>query len=109
MAVLAELESLAAAWLAGQYGFPVILLGLLIGLAAAAYLLGNGRIMGVSGILAGLVDGSGRNRFERISFLVGLIGAPAVVASFMGAIPTHATSSAARRTATTVSTAWSRS
>ena len=33
--------------------------GLMIGLAASAYLLMNGKIMGISGIFGGLVDRSG--------------------------------------------------
>ncbi|NOD31132.1 MULTISPECIES: YeeE/YedE family protein [Ruegeria] len=51
--------------------------GLLIGLGAAVYLLGNGRIMGASGILGGLVDGEARdNKAERLAFIAGLIGMP---------------------------------
>lgn len=51
----------------------------MIGGAGALYLLGNGRIMGASGILGGLVDGSGRTTAtERVMFLLGLIGAPAL-------------------------------
>jgi uncharacterized membrane protein YedE/YeeE len=37
--------------------------GLIIGLAGAVYLLGNGRIMGASGVIGGLVDGSGRSEW----------------------------------------------
>lgn len=56
--------------------------GLLIGLAGAIYLLGNGRIMGASGIIGGLVDGSGRNDWrDRTLFILGLIGAPWLVIS----------------------------
>lgn len=52
----------------------------MIGAAAALYLLGNGRIMGASGLLGGLVDGSGRsNRFERAVFIGSLIGFPAIL------------------------------
>ncbi|MFK7754577.1 MAG: YeeE/YedE family protein [Sedimentitalea sp.] len=55
--------------------------GLLIGLAGALYLLGNGRIMGASGIVGGLIDGSGRSQSgERLAFLAGLIGVPLVMA-----------------------------
>lgn len=51
--------------------------GLMIGIAGAVYLLGNGRIMGASGILGGLVDGSGRNTArERIAFLAGVVLMP---------------------------------
>ncbi len=54
--------------------------GLMIGGAAALYLLGNGRIMGVSGILGGLVDGSARSAWaERGAFLAGLIAMPALL------------------------------
>ncbi|MFT5867186.1 MAG: hypothetical protein ACI82I_002945, partial [Gammaproteobacteria bacterium] len=40
-------------WIMGLFG------GLLIGGAAAIFLLVNGRIMGASGIIGGLVDRSG--------------------------------------------------
>lgn len=74
------------AWLWGLAG------GVLIGSAAALYLLGNGRIMGASGILGGLVDGSGRdNRSERLVFLAGLILAPALLAFATGTAETHLT------------------
>ena len=60
-----------ASWVMGLMG------GLLIGLGGAVYLLGNGRVMGASGILGGLVDGSARNEIaERLAFIVGLIGMP---------------------------------
>ena len=55
-------------WIWGLVG------GLMIGLGAAIYLLVNGRIMGASGILGGLVDGSGRDSTsERFAFLAGLV------------------------------------
>ena len=51
--------------------------GLLIGLGGAVYLLGNGRIMGASGILGGLVDGEARDtKAERLAFIAGLVGMP---------------------------------
>ncbi|MFK5997835.1 MAG: YeeE/YedE family protein [Rhodobacterales bacterium] len=57
--------------------------GLMIGSAAAVYLLVNGRIMGASSILGGLIDGSGRSTwFERTFFVAGLIGAPALLGLF---------------------------
>jgi len=60
-----------AEWVSGLAG------GLLIGLGAAVYLLGNGRIMGASGILGGLVDRSaGNTTTERLFFLAGVIGVP---------------------------------
>jgi uncharacterized membrane protein YedE/YeeE len=51
--------------------------GLLIGMAGAMFLLVNGKVMGASGIIGGLVDGSGRDSWrERAAFIAGLIGAP---------------------------------
>lgn len=58
--------------------------GLIIGLSSALYLLFNGRIAGVSGILGGLF---GDERAERAAFLIGLIGAP-VVYTLVHATPT---------------------
>lgn len=71
--------------------------GLLIGLGGAVYLLGNGRIMGASGILGGLLDGSGRNTApERTAFIAGVIGMPLLIALLTGSTPdTHVTSNAA--------------
>ncbi|HBR37957.1 MAG TPA: hypothetical protein DD939_11750, partial [Sulfitobacter pontiacus] len=66
-----------ADWIWGLIG------GLMIGSGAAVYLLGNGRIMGASGIIGGLVDGSARGAWaERGSFLAALIIFPAVIAFF---------------------------
>lgn len=76
-------------WVYGLIG------GLTIGLAASIYLLMNGRIMGASGILGGLVDGSGRNTWrERAIFLLGLIVVPGFVAMIVGAPETNITSNA---------------
>jgi len=71
--------------------------GLLIGLGGAVYLLGNGRIMGASGILGGLLDGSGRNTAaERTAFIAGVIGMPLLIALLSGSTPdTHVTSNPA--------------
>ena len=64
-------------WLWGLAG------GGIIGLGGAVYLLGNGRIMGASGIVGGLVDGSARKTaLERIVFLAGVILMPLVLQSF---------------------------
>ncbi len=69
--------------------------GLLIGLGAAVYLLGNGRIMGASGILGGLVDNSDRT-LERLSFLAGVIGMPLLMRPLLSSSPeTHLTSNIA--------------
>ena len=69
--------------------------GLMIGFAAAIYLLMNGRIMGASGIAGSLVDGTaGSERMERATFLVGLVGAPALASLFMKIPATNTTSNA---------------
>lgn len=52
--------------------------GILIGLAAASFLLLNGRIAGISGILGGLLVPARGDIAWRIAFLIGLIGAPTV-------------------------------
>lgn len=76
-------------WVYGLFG------GLTIGVAASIYLLMNGRIMGASGILGGLVDGSGRKTWgERATFLLGLIAVPGLVAWMVGAPETNITSNA---------------
>jgi uncharacterized membrane protein YedE/YeeE len=68
-------------WLCGIAG------GLMIGAAGALLLLANGRVMGASGILGGLADGTGRaDAGERIAFLAALVGVPWVLwAAFGGA------------------------
>ena len=77
-------------WLWGLAG------GALIGSAAALFLLVNGRIMGASGIIGGLVDGSGRgNAAERLWLLAGLFAVPALLALAMGGADTHLTGNAA--------------
>lgn len=50
--------------------------GILIGIAAAIFLLFNGRIAGISGILGGLLTPSQGGASWRIAFLLGLIIAP---------------------------------
>ncbi|WP_194721462.1 YeeE/YedE family protein [Noviherbaspirillum malthae] len=52
--------------------------GVLIGLAAALLFLLNGRIAGISGILGGLFRPAGGDIAWRISFLLGLVLAPAI-------------------------------
>jgi len=52
--------------------------GLLIGLAAAMFVLFNGRIAGISGILGGLLRPAPGELGWRIAFLLGLLAAPLV-------------------------------
>ncbi|MBY6158605.1 YeeE/YedE family protein [Pseudooceanicola nitratireducens] len=73
-------------WIMGLIG------GLLIGLAGAVFLLGNGRIMGASGIIGGLVDGSGHSdKWDRLIFLAGVFAAPMALMGFVGTPETNAT------------------
>jgi uncharacterized membrane protein YedE/YeeE len=52
----------------------------MIGTAAAIFLLGNGKIMGASGIIGGLVDRSGLSNWqERAAFLAALVVVPALM------------------------------
>lgn len=70
--------------------------GLMIGLSAVVFLLMNGRIMGASGILGGLVDGSElRNFAEKASFIAGLIGVPFVLTLLWVRPDTHLTTNVA--------------
>lgn len=50
--------------------------GILLGLAAALFVLLNGRVLGVSGILGGLVRPRPGDLGWRVAFLVGLLVAP---------------------------------
>jgi uncharacterized protein len=50
--------------------------GALIGVSAALLMLLNGRIAGVSGVFAGLLDPLASDRGWRAAFVVGLIAAP---------------------------------
>ncbi|MDO6728890.1 YeeE/YedE thiosulfate transporter family protein [Marinovum sp. 2_MG-2023] len=75
-----------ADWIWGLIG------GLLIGTGGAVYLLGNGRIMGASGIIGGLVDGSGRaTALERLILLAGVVLAPIGILAFTGPAQSHLT------------------
>jgi uncharacterized membrane protein YedE/YeeE len=71
-------------WIWGLIG------GLLIGAGGAVYLLANGRIMGASGIIGGLVDGTGRSTAtERLVFLAGVILLPILLYPLYGSVDTH--------------------
>jgi uncharacterized protein len=54
--------------------------GALIGLAAAAMMLLNGRLAGVSGVVGGLLSFDPADRGWRLAFVVGLIAAPLLAA-----------------------------
>jgi uncharacterized membrane protein YedE/YeeE len=56
--------------------------GAVIGLAAALFVLFNGRIAGISGILGGLLQWPKGDVAWRAAFLLGLVAAPAVYGLF---------------------------
>ncbi|HEY9460123.1 MAG TPA: YeeE/YedE family protein [Paralcaligenes sp.] len=58
--------------------------GMLIGLSAAVLILVNGRILGVSGIVGGLLRPKPGDWGWRLSFLLGVLAAPALWAAFLG-------------------------
>ncbi|PIT73118.1 YeeE/YedE family protein [Limnohabitans sp. JirII-31] len=53
--------------------------GVLLGLASALFIVLNGRILGISGIVGGLLPPTRGDTSWRISFLLGLLAAPWVV------------------------------
>lgn len=50
--------------------------GLLIGIAAAIFVLLNGRIAGISGILSGLLQIGKGDKLWRVMFMLGMVAAP---------------------------------
>ncbi len=52
--------------------------GMMIGLAAALFVLVNGRVAGISGILGGLLRSQAGDRAWRFSFVAGLLAAPLI-------------------------------
>ena len=52
--------------------------GLLLGLASAVFILINGRILGISGILGGLLPPKVGDISWRVAFLLGMLAAPTV-------------------------------
>ena len=61
--------------------------GLLIGVAAAMFVLLNGRIAGISGILGGLLKPAKGDVLWRVAFVLGLVASPLLYALF-AAVPT---------------------
>ncbi len=55
---------------------PALAGGILLGIAAALYVLINGRILGISGILGGLISPKKSDWLWRASFVLGLFTAP---------------------------------
>ena len=52
--------------------------GIILGVASAIFILVNGRILGISGILGGLLPPKAGDTFWRIAFLLGFEAAPMV-------------------------------
>ena len=81
---------LEPSWTLGLIG------GLLIGSAAALYLLVNGRIMGASGIAGDLIDGTDpAGRGQRAVFLAALVAVPLLIDRWVMPVVTHATANLA--------------
>ncbi|WP_454908551.1 YeeE/YedE family protein [Variovorax gossypii] len=62
--------------------FTALAGGVLIGIAAAMFVLLNGRIAGISGVLGGLLRPSSGDVAWRVAFVLGLVGAPWVYLLF---------------------------
>ena len=58
--------------------------GILLGLAAALFILFNGRVLGISGIVGGLLRPKTRDIVWRLSFLLGMLVAPSLYVAFIG-------------------------
>jgi len=58
--------------------------GILLGLASALFVLVNGRILGISGIVGGLLRPKGGDVAWRVAFVLGLLVAPVVHAALRG-------------------------
>jgi uncharacterized protein len=61
--------------------------GIVIGLAVALFVLANGRVAGISGIVGGLLRPAPGDRAWRIAFVAGLIAAPLCFAVFAALPP----------------------
>ena len=61
--------------------------GILLGLASAAFILLNGRILGISGIVGGLFRPTSGDVSWRLSFVLGMLVAPLLYATVVGLPP----------------------
>jgi uncharacterized membrane protein YedE/YeeE len=66
---------------------PSLLGGILLGIATALYVLLHGRILGISGIVAGLLPPKEGDRDWRIALILGLLSAPIWAALILGLRP----------------------
>ena len=70
-------------WLAFTPG-PAFLGGILLGIAAALYVILHGRILGISGIVSGLLSPKEGDIQWRLSLVLGLLSAPILASLFFG-------------------------
>jgi uncharacterized membrane protein YedE/YeeE len=70
-------------WLAFSPG-PAFLGGILLGVAAALYVILHGRILGISGIVSGLLSPKEGDIQWRFSLVLGLLSAPILASLFFG-------------------------
>ena len=70
-------------WLAFTPG-PAFLGGILLGVAAALYVILHGRILGISGIVSGLLSPKEGDIYWRLSLVLGLLSAPILASLFFG-------------------------
>lgn len=68
---------------------PALAGGLLIGLAAAVFVVFSGRIAGISGIVGGLLRPVAGDRAWRLAFVAGLLASSWVYALFAGPLRPH--------------------
>ena len=59
---------------------------LLLGLAAALFILVNGRILGISGIVGGLLRPKAGDTGWRVAFVLGMLAAPAFYVGLVGPV-----------------------
>ena len=66
---------------------PSLLGGMILGVAAALYVVLHGRILGISGIVSGLLRPKLTDSAWRLSLVLGLASAPFMAALFFGIFP----------------------
>ncbi|QWD91577.1 YeeE/YedE family protein [Polynucleobacter sp. MWH-Braz-FAM2G] len=66
---------------------PSLLGGMILGVAAALYVLLHGRILGISGIVSGLLHPKRSDSAWRVSLVLGLLTSPFLAALFFGMFP----------------------
>ena len=69
--------------------WPALIGGVLIGIAVAMFVLLNGRIAGISGVLGGLLMPRRGDIGWRVAFVAGLVAAPLLYQLFFGPANTH--------------------